>query len=238
MAILAINTLFADGNQVTATTLNNAINNATFASNAVNGTSTELDNGAIIVKDGGITAAKISTGGPVWDANGLTGLTVRYGSATAIIPTGYAANISNRTNAVNQHGLVLGTSYQNATTIVFNAGSYNPSGGAFTSYLRIEGDGQVYIPVHDLHLDLTKAVYSGYIDAAIQVKTPAYYSGADKVVGARGAAVPDVTSTTNISGSDMVNETTVLASIQALETKLNLLLSRLRSTGGGHGLIT
>ena len=90
----------------------------------------------------------------------------------------------------------------------------------------------------DFEIPLDKAFWCGYIDAAIQVKTPAYYSGADKVVGARGAAVPDVTSTTNISGSDMVNETTVLASIQALETKLNLLLSRLRSTGGGHGLIT
>ena len=222
MAILAINTPFADGNQVTATTLNNAINNATFASNAVNGTSTELDNGAIIVKDGGITAAKISTGGPVWDANGLTGLTVRYGSATAIIPTGYAANISNRTNAVTQHGLVLGTSYQNATSIVFNAGSYNPSGGAFTSYLRIEGDGQVYIPVHDLHLDLTKAVYSGYIDAAIQVKTPAYYSGANKVVGAQALAEANV----SLSG-------TYASDYTALQTTINSLLAKLRT----HGLI-
>jgi hypothetical protein len=233
MAILTTGNTFVDGNQVTATTLNAAVNSSTFAAGAVDTISTSLSSGAIIVKDGGITAAKISTGGPVWDANGLTGLTVRYGSATAIIPTGYAANISNRTNAVTQHGLVLGTSYQNATSIVFNAGSYNPSGGAFTSYLRIEGDGQVYIPVHDLHLDLTKAVYSGYIDAAIQVKTPAYYSGDNKVVGAQAAAETNVSVTSSITGSDTVDAAVLLAAVAALQNKVNALLAMLRT----HGLI-
>ena len=234
MAILTTGNTFVDGNQVTATKLNLAVTGALFVEGQATDSVTTYVNGtAISVKDGGIDAAKISTGGPVWDANGLTGLTVRYGSATAIIPTVYAANISNRTNAVTQHGLVLGTSYQNATSIVFNAGSYNPSGGAFTSYLRIEGDGQVYIPVHDLHLDLTKAVYSGYIDAAIQVKTPAYYSGANKVVGAQAAAEANVTVTTSITGSDTVDAAVLLAAVAALQNKINALLAKLRT----HGLI-
>ena len=71
MAILATGNTFATGDSVTATTLNNAVNNATFASGAVDSSTTQLSGGAIIVKDGGITAAKLSTGGPTWTSGGV-----------------------------------------------------------------------------------------------------------------------------------------------------------------------
>jgi hypothetical protein len=71
MAILATGNSFSTGDSVTATMLNNAINLATFDTGAVDGVTTQLSGGgAVIVKDGGITAAKLSTGGPTWTSGG------------------------------------------------------------------------------------------------------------------------------------------------------------------------
>ena len=62
MAILSKGTDFDTGDQVTAANLNALVDNATFASTAVDNTSTALDSSSpqkIIVKDGGITTVKI-----------------------------------------------------------------------------------------------------------------------------------------------------------------------------------
>ena len=61
MAILSKGTDFTTGDQVTAAKLDALVDNATFASDAVDGSTTALDgNGKIIVKDAGITAAKLN----------------------------------------------------------------------------------------------------------------------------------------------------------------------------------
>ena len=60
MAVLSKGTTFATGDQVTAGKLNNLADNATFASGAVDDVSTQLSSGAIIVKDSGVTTAKLS----------------------------------------------------------------------------------------------------------------------------------------------------------------------------------
>ena len=61
MAILSKGTDFSTGDQVTADKLDALVDNATFASDAVDDSTTALDtNGKIIVKDGGITAAKLN----------------------------------------------------------------------------------------------------------------------------------------------------------------------------------
>ena len=70
MPILATGNTFATGDSVTATTLNNAVNNATFDTGAVDNATTQLSGGAVIVKDGGITPAKLSTGGPSGTSGG------------------------------------------------------------------------------------------------------------------------------------------------------------------------
>lgn len=75
MAILATGNTFAVGDELTHTKLNNAVNNATFASGAVDSSTTLLSGGAIIVKDGGITPAKLSTGGPSWTTGGALSAT-------------------------------------------------------------------------------------------------------------------------------------------------------------------
>jgi hypothetical protein len=61
MAILSKGTDFSTGDQVTAAKLDALVDNATFASDAVDDSTTALDgNGKIIVKDGGITSAKLN----------------------------------------------------------------------------------------------------------------------------------------------------------------------------------
>jgi peptidyl-tRNA hydrolase len=60
MAVLTTGNTFADGDQVTSTKLNNIANAATFASGAVDDSTTQLSSGAIIVKDLGISTGKIA----------------------------------------------------------------------------------------------------------------------------------------------------------------------------------
>lgn len=60
MAVISKGQTFATGDQVTASKLNALADNATFASGAVDNTSTQLSGGAIIVKDEGITTAKLA----------------------------------------------------------------------------------------------------------------------------------------------------------------------------------
>ena len=61
MAILSKGNTFATGEQVTAAKLNNLVDNATFASGAVDDSTTQIDgSGRIIVKDSGITSAKLN----------------------------------------------------------------------------------------------------------------------------------------------------------------------------------
>jgi hypothetical protein len=60
MAIINKGKSFADGEQLTADKLNQVIDNATFTTSAVDNVSTRLSGGAIIVRDGGITTAKIA----------------------------------------------------------------------------------------------------------------------------------------------------------------------------------
>lgn len=58
MPVLTTGKTYIDNDQVTASNLNEAVNGATFAAGAVDGSTTQLSGGAIIVRDGGITLAK------------------------------------------------------------------------------------------------------------------------------------------------------------------------------------
>jgi hypothetical protein len=66
MAILTSGTTFVANTQISVTDLNNAVNASTFTSGAVDSSTTQLSSGAIIVKDGGITAAKITSTSSSW----------------------------------------------------------------------------------------------------------------------------------------------------------------------------
>ena len=60
MAIINKGKSFANGEQLTADKLNQVIDNATFTTSAVDNVSTQLAGGAIVVKDGGVTFAKLT----------------------------------------------------------------------------------------------------------------------------------------------------------------------------------
>jgi hypothetical protein len=73
MAVLSKGQTFATGDQVTALKLNDLVDDATFVAGAVDNASTQLSSGAIIVKDGGVTTAKLNdaavTTAKILDAN-------------------------------------------------------------------------------------------------------------------------------------------------------------------------
>jgi hypothetical protein len=60
--ILSIQTPYVDGDTVTSTNLNDLVKKATFTSAVVDGSTTQLSSGAIIVRDGGITTNKLVDG--------------------------------------------------------------------------------------------------------------------------------------------------------------------------------
>jgi len=60
MAILSKGTTYSDGDQVTSSNLNALVDSATFASGAVDDSTTQLSSGKIIVKDLGIATGKIA----------------------------------------------------------------------------------------------------------------------------------------------------------------------------------
>lgn len=61
MSVLQKGVDFTTGQQVSANDLDNLVDAATFATGAVDNATTQLSGGAIIVKDGGITAAKLAS---------------------------------------------------------------------------------------------------------------------------------------------------------------------------------
>jgi len=61
MSVFTKGVTFTTASQATHTNLNNLVDNGTFASGAVDNSTTQLSGGAIIVKDGGITSSKLAT---------------------------------------------------------------------------------------------------------------------------------------------------------------------------------
>ena len=70
MPILSKGYTFTGTDTVTSTKLNNLVDSATFATGCVDDTTTQLSSGQIIVKNGGITPTKLSTGAPTWTTGG------------------------------------------------------------------------------------------------------------------------------------------------------------------------
>lgn len=76
MAILIKGTTYTTGSQVTAANLNAHVDSATFDTGAVDGSTTALSGGAIIVRDGGITTAKLAAAiAPTINGGSITGIT-------------------------------------------------------------------------------------------------------------------------------------------------------------------
>lgn len=80
MAILIKGTTYSSGNQVTHTGLNALVDSATFDTGAVDNSTTQLSGGAIIIKDGGVTNAKVTT-----DASEANSLRCKLNRGTATL---------------------------------------------------------------------------------------------------------------------------------------------------------
>jgi hypothetical protein len=112
MAVLITGNSFTTADQVTAATLNAATNSATFASGAVDGSTTQLSSGAIIVKDGGVGSSKL--------ASSLVLVTPNLGTPSAGVLTnctGTAAGLTAGAVTINANLTGDVTSVGNATSI-------------------------------------------------------------------------------------------------------------------------
>lgn len=131
MAVLATGNTFATGDQVTAATLNAAVNSATFASGAVDGSTTQLSGGAIIVKDGGITTGKLSA----TTGSGSVVLATSPTLVTPVLGTPSSGNLASCTGYVGTSTLVT-TGALNSGSITsgfgtIDVGADSITGGAF-----------------------------------------------------------------------------------------------------------
>lgn len=120
MPILTKGETFVNGSSVTSTKLNNLVDNAAFTSGAVDDITTQLSGGKIIVKNGGITPTKLSTGAPTWttggDATVINNLTVN-----GTLTTGgqiSTSNILQASTGVESNGYL---SVDGASTLTGNA---------------------------------------------------------------------------------------------------------------------
>jgi len=77
MAVITSGKIFSNGEQLTADKMNQMFTSASFdAAGAVDASTLQvLTDGSLSVKDGAITPAKISTGGPSWNTDGTLQLT-------------------------------------------------------------------------------------------------------------------------------------------------------------------
>ena len=108
MAILSKGYTFTGTDTVTSVKLNNLVDAATFATGCVDDDTTQLSSGKIIVKNGGITPTKLSTGAPSWTSGG--NLTVAGTLTTGgTIATSNGLNVSGSVE-INTNLSVDGTS--------------------------------------------------------------------------------------------------------------------------------
>ena len=225
MAILTTGNTFVDGNQVTATKLNLAVTGALFVDGqATDGTTTYVNGTAISVKDGGITAAKLATGvnGALFIGNG-TGFT------NTTLTAGAGIAVTNASGAITVSAATLGASpAQDFFVIMDNTDATGKTFQKSTGFVASGGD---------ITFSTSNELTAGYFKAtnASGSVTAKFYKDVNGVqlLTTQAAAEANVSVTSSIAGSDMVDESTVLASINALENKVNALLAKIRT----HGLI-
>jgi hypothetical protein len=156
MAILTTGNTYVDNDQVTAATLNAAINSAAFASGAVDNATTQLSGGAVIVRDGGILPVKLSTGGPIWDNAGTVYANIFSGLLNGNVVGNVAGNVVGNVSgtAANVTGVVAiangGTGATNAAGAAANLGATTVGANLLTlpnpsaiRFLRLNADNTV-----------------------------------------------------------------------------------------------
>jgi len=145
MAITATGNSYTTGDQVTAATQNAQVNAATFVSGSVDNSTTQLSGGAIIVKDGGITPAKLSVGHPTWDTSSRVGIGTAspgYKLTVSEASTDFAALINNSTSSGN--GLKINAGDNSGDRVL----ELNDKDG--TSLMQVGATGNLTLNIGDL----------------------------------------------------------------------------------------
>jgi hypothetical protein len=222
MAILQTGTTYVDGGQVTSTNLNAAVNAATFQSGAVDNVTTQLSgSGQIIVKDKGITAAKLGTAaqGQLFIGNG-TGFTLS--SLTA--GTGISLEIGAGSIVIESTGSMGGS-----------------SGSTDNAIIRANGTGGNTIQASGITIDDTNNIAgANNITAGNLVNvtsTNGYQVNGTKVLGAQGAAISSLSAsyfdTDFDNGSGGTDPQSVADAFNTTNARINTILAALRT----HGII-
>lgn len=222
MAILQTGTTYSDGNQVTSTNLNAAVNAATFVSGAVDNVTTQLSgSGQIIVKDGGITAAKLGEAaqGQLFIGNG-TGFTLS--SLTA--GTGIDLEISAGSITIESTGSMGGS-----------------SGSTDNAIIRANGTGGNTIQSSSITIDDSNNIAgANNITAGNVVNVTSangYQVNGTKVLGAQGAGIADLNDVFDYgdftNGSGGTDPEAVASEFNDTNARINLILAALRT----HGII-
>ena len=213
MAVLITGNTFANGNQVTATTLNAAVNSATFAPGAVDTVTTALSSGAIIVKDGGVTAAKLESA-----ANGELFIGNGTGFTKATLTAGAGIAVTNASGAITVSAATLGASpAQDFFVIMDNTDTTGKTFQKSAGFVASSGD---------ITFPTDKELTSGYFKAtnASGSVTAKFYKDVNGVqlLTTQAAAEANV----SLSG-------TYASDYAGLQTTINSLLAKLRT----HGII-
>lgn len=213
MAILQTGTTYSDGNQVTSTNLNAAVNAATFVSGAVDNVTTQLSgSGQIIVKDGGITAAKLGTAenNQLFIGNG-TGFTKKLLSAG----DGITLTVDADSIDISSTGSIGGTSGSTDNAIILADGV--DTNEIKSSSITIDGSNNI--------AGANNITAGGLVNVA---SASGYQVNGTKVLGAQGGAIISITTpVTNFDLSDLNDF------VFDMNDKTNEILAALRT----HGII-
>ena len=138
MAILSKGYSFGATEQVTSVKLGNLVDAATFASGAVDGISTDLSSGSIIVKNGGITPTKLSTGAPTWDGSGnvtltgsLTGTSATLSGAASVGGNLTVTGTGTIGSSLTLTGSLIRSGTSSGRTVTLTTGSASPNAISF-----------------------------------------------------------------------------------------------------------
>ena len=183
MAILSKGTTFATGNQVTAANLNALVDSATFASGAVDDTTTALDSSSpqkIIVKDSGITTSKLADSSS--KTTGVTFAKMQHISTAQVL-----GRVSASEGDVEEVGVVIGGS-GDAGLLFDNDDMLDNSDTAGGSATR----------------GATQQSIKAYVDGGGGF-TPASYAGGESVTLPNGLIMKFGTVTTSSNSNTAVN---------------------------------
>ena len=219
MAILLTGNSYSDNQQVTALTLNSSVNDATFASGAVDDVTTQLSaSGRIIVKDKGIGAAKLESG-----ANGELFIGSGTGFTKATLTAGSGVTITNAASSI---------------TISSTSGIGGVTGSTDNAIIRANGDlGSTIqssaVLINDDNdisgardINGTRDITAGNLINVTSAN--GYQVNGTKVLGVQGGAISSIF--TPISNQDLSDLNYLVFS---MNDKTNAILAALRA----HGII-